>query len=435
VAAARGRRRNTAESLPPAPGRIFISYRRQETAYPAAWLFDRLAERYGFDQVFKDVDSIEMGDDFVEVITNAVGSTDVLLALIGDRWLTIADEHGKRRLDDPDDFVRLEIEAALARKVRVIPILVEGANMPRADELPPSLAALARRQALELSPSRFDFDTSRLLRVLDKTLAEVRAAEGDVALSTPATKAQGPSATEVQKALTPQDPGSRGRTPDATPGAPAAPGWRRRFSARPRMLIGIGVALAAVVISLLIAVFVANSNSTDPPSGANGGNGANGASGVIKKSESGYEPCPAPSSDGWQSIEPGDNPTGTVKVTNGSFTTTVKQAHWRALEEPNTWLVNLDTAMQNNTPNDLQHGSWTYAYLIVAGREFGLDGGCYSADPPFVRAGLTGDARAGFVVSCKPVGAIQLVMHDDPKRQVGEDATIAVSRDTEPGPC
>jgi hypothetical protein len=96
--------------------------------------------------------------------------------------LAIADEHGKRRLDDPNDFVRLEIEAALARKVRVIPILVEGANMPRADELPPSLAALARRQALELSPSRFDFDTSRLFRVLDKTLAEVRAAEADVAV-------------------------------------------------------------------------------------------------------------------------------------------------------------------------------------------------------------------------------------------------------------
>jgi len=108
----------------------------------------------------------------VEVITRAVGSCDVLLTLIGNEWLTITDEHGRRRLDDPDDFVRLEIEAALVRKVRVIPILVDGARMPRADELPDSLSKLVRRQALELSPSRFDFDTSRLLRVLDTTLAE-----------------------------------------------------------------------------------------------------------------------------------------------------------------------------------------------------------------------------------------------------------------------
>ena len=153
-------------------GRIFISYRREDAAYPAGWLFDRLAERFGTEQIFKDVDSIELGDDFVEVIGEAVGSTDVLLALIGDRWLTVVDEDGGRRLEDPEDFVRLEIEAALARRVRVIPILVEGAKMPREDQLPPTLSPLARRQALELSPSRFAADTGKLLAVLEKTLAE-----------------------------------------------------------------------------------------------------------------------------------------------------------------------------------------------------------------------------------------------------------------------
>ena len=141
-------------SPPTKPGRIFISYRRGETAYPAGWLYDRLADRYGGEQVFKDVDSIELGDDFVEVITRAVGSCDVLLALIGEDWLTITDADGRRRLDDPHDFVRLEIEAALARDVRVIPILVDGARMPAAEELPNSLSKLARRQALELSPAR-----------------------------------------------------------------------------------------------------------------------------------------------------------------------------------------------------------------------------------------------------------------------------------------
>lgn len=147
-----------------APGRIFITYRREDTAYPAAWLFGRLASHFGRDQVFKDIDSIELGDDFVEVITAEVESCDALLALIGGRWLSITSPGGRRRLDDPDDFVRLEIEAALARNVRVIPILVEGARMPRADQLPSSLAKLTRRQALELSAARFDVDTQRLLR-------------------------------------------------------------------------------------------------------------------------------------------------------------------------------------------------------------------------------------------------------------------------------
>ncbi|MGD0067999.1 MAG: TIR domain-containing protein [Streptosporangiaceae bacterium] len=149
-----------------------MSYRRDDTDYPAAWLFRELAKHFGRDQVFKDVDSIELGDDFIEVITNAVASCHVLLALIGRRWLTVTGQDGRRRLDSPDDFVRLEIEAALARNVRVIPVLVEAAQMPRADELPASLAKLVRRQALDLSSARFDLDIQRLLRVLDRTIAE-----------------------------------------------------------------------------------------------------------------------------------------------------------------------------------------------------------------------------------------------------------------------
>lgn len=155
----------------PSPGRVFISYRREETAYAAGWLFDRLADHFGRDQIFKDVDSIQLGDDFVEVISTAVSACDVLLALIGDQWLTITDEHGRIRLEDANDFVRLEIEAAVSRDIRIIPVLVDGARMPRSDELPPSLAKLGRRQALELSA--IDFDTGRLLKVLDSTLAHI----------------------------------------------------------------------------------------------------------------------------------------------------------------------------------------------------------------------------------------------------------------------
>jgi TIR domain len=211
-----------AGSIPAASGRIFISYRREETAYPAGWLYDRLAEHYGSSQIFKDVDSIELGDDFVEVITRAVGSCDVLLALIGTEWLTITDAQGRRRLDNPDDFVRLEVQAALARRVRVIPILVEGARMPRADELPDSLASLVRRQALELSPARFDFDTGRLLKVLDRTLAEVRTAQEETASTTaPAGKAPEPSTTQPPKAPEGPQRAEPAVTPSRSPATPA----------------------------------------------------------------------------------------------------------------------------------------------------------------------------------------------------------------------
>src|SRR4051794_36961709 len=148
----------TASSAATSSGRIFLSYRRQETAYATGWLFDRLAERYGRAQVFKDVDSLQPGDDFVAVIEAAVGACAVLVALIGDEWLTVVDHTGRRRIDDPNDFVRIEIEAALSRGVPVIPILVDGAQMPQPAEVPDTLGPLVRRQALELSPARFDFD-------------------------------------------------------------------------------------------------------------------------------------------------------------------------------------------------------------------------------------------------------------------------------------
>ena len=118
------------------PGRIFISYRREDSAFPAGWLYDRLCARFGRDYVFKDVDSIDPGDDFLRVVEDAVGSCQVLLALIGDRWLDITNGTGHRRLDDPNDFVRLEIEAALRRDVRVIPILVGRAPLPSSEPQP-----------------------------------------------------------------------------------------------------------------------------------------------------------------------------------------------------------------------------------------------------------------------------------------------------------
>ncbi len=118
------------------PSGIFVSYRREDSAYPAGWLFDRLAEHFGRARVFKDDDSIDPGENFAEVIATAVSSCAALVAVIGGLWLTAADEDGRRRLDDPEDFVRVEIETALARGVRVFPVLVNGASMPRSADLP-----------------------------------------------------------------------------------------------------------------------------------------------------------------------------------------------------------------------------------------------------------------------------------------------------------
>jgi uncharacterized protein with WD repeat len=159
-----------------ASGGVFISYRRQDTEYFAGQLYDRLADRLGDDQVFMDVARIGLGIDFTEAITQAVSTCQVLLAVIGPLWLTATDEHGRRRLDDPKDFVRLEIQAALERGIRVIPILVSGAKMPRADQLPRRLAKLARRNAITMHHESFPEDAERLLATIDQLLEVTMAA-------------------------------------------------------------------------------------------------------------------------------------------------------------------------------------------------------------------------------------------------------------------
>jgi hypothetical protein len=110
--------------------RIFISYRREDSFGSAARLFDRLEARFGKNQVFMDIDAIKPGMDFVEAIDQAVGECDVLIAVIGPQWLTSTDADGSRRLDNPEDFVRLEISTAMDRKIDIFPLLVQGAAMP-----------------------------------------------------------------------------------------------------------------------------------------------------------------------------------------------------------------------------------------------------------------------------------------------------------------
>ena len=148
--------------------KIFVSYRREDARGDAGRLTDKLKSHFGEKQIFRDVEAIEAGVDFVEAINNAVGSCAALLAIIGPSWLKIADEAGVRRLDDPHDFVRLEIDAALKRSIRVIPVLVGGAAMPKSGELPAELESFARRQAHELSDSRWEYDVQHLIETLEK---------------------------------------------------------------------------------------------------------------------------------------------------------------------------------------------------------------------------------------------------------------------------
>jgi hypothetical protein len=146
--------------------RVFISYRREDSAAFAGRVHDSLEREFGRDALFIDVDTVRLGVDFVRVLRDEVAKCDVLLAVIGPNWLNARDEEGNRRLDDPNDFPRVEIAAALQRDIPVIPILFDGAKIPKADQLPKDLEGLARRNALDVRNASFRSDIDRLIREL-----------------------------------------------------------------------------------------------------------------------------------------------------------------------------------------------------------------------------------------------------------------------------
>jgi len=149
-------------------GSIFISYRRDDSEGEAGRLYDDLIRIFGADAVFMDVSDIHPGKDFRQAIDQNVSRCTVLLAIIGPAWTTIQDTSGNRRLDQPNDFVRLEISSALTRGIDVIPILVHGARMPSCADLPENLQSLAYRNCVELTHARWNSD----VEVLSRTLRE-----------------------------------------------------------------------------------------------------------------------------------------------------------------------------------------------------------------------------------------------------------------------
>jgi hypothetical protein len=151
-------------------GKIFINYRRDDDPGNAGRLFDHLKAAFKPERLFMDVDSIAPGLDFVRVLEEQVAQCDVMLSVIGPRWLGATDQHGNRRLDNPNDFVRIEIEAALKQDKLIIPVLVGKPEMPRADELPETMKLLTRRNAVRLTNERFHSDAQRLVTALEHAL-------------------------------------------------------------------------------------------------------------------------------------------------------------------------------------------------------------------------------------------------------------------------
>ena len=148
-------------------GLIFVSYRRQDTQSATGRLCDKLQQHFGVERVFHDVESIEAGADFAELIAAKVAESSAVLAMVGPRWLEPGNS-GRPRLSDADDLVRLEIETALRHRIPVIPVLVEGATIPNASALPVDVAPLFDHQAHEITESRWQYDTDRLVEQLQK---------------------------------------------------------------------------------------------------------------------------------------------------------------------------------------------------------------------------------------------------------------------------
>jgi TIR domain len=158
--------------------KIFINYRREDSIAIAGRLHDRLAEAFGRDNLFMDVDNIPVGINFEEHLKNQVAACDAVLSVIGPNWLIAKDEADQRRIDKPDDFVAIEIAAALARNILVIPVLVDGTRMPKASELPDSLKPLALRNAIQVRNTNFGSDAEQLITKVREALALERPTQG-----------------------------------------------------------------------------------------------------------------------------------------------------------------------------------------------------------------------------------------------------------------
>jgi hypothetical protein len=327
--------------------RIFLSYRRSDVGGHAGRLADALLQRLGANSVFQDVIAIAPGQDFTVELDRALDDSDAVLAVIGPGWLTAATPQGAPRLFEADDYVRLELARALNRNVRVVPVLVGGAALPAAIDLPDELRGLVHRQAVVLHDETWHQDVDGLVQSLR--------------------------------------------------GEPAVPaGQNRRW-------VVVGAVAAALV------VFGAAAWLWGPGIGKAPGTGEGPGSGTGSSNGQQTEPlaCPPAEGQGWTRIALTDNPSGKGKTTAGTVVFTVKDARWRAQGE-GKWQVILTTSMKNEAQVSYPHASWLYLELTVALRPFNV--WCFAPSPELAGPELTSEGRVGFEVTCKPVGFIELVV-------------------------
>lgn len=255
-------------------GGIFICYRRKDSGYIAGRMQRDLAEHFGADQVFLDGTGIKAGADFHERLGKQVNSCDALVAVIGDDWLT-ASQNGKRRLDDPKDWVRQEIGSALARDILVVPVLVEDAQPPTAADLPPALRPLTKRNCLELRAADWDDGMRKLNEALEDVVRPVARRPASPAPAPDAPAASPPP--QPSPAAAPVEPSrplpfspqfSSTSAPTAEPLRTSSPGWSIPAPSRPSITSpepapGVpgwvkalvpGVVLAAVVVVAIVAL-------------------------------------------------------------------------------------------------------------------------------------------------------------------------------------
>ena len=156
------------------PESIFVNYRRQSDSGMAGRIYDSLSLSLPGASIFMDVDKLNPGDDFEAALERSLAGCKVLLAIMGPQWATVVDQNGQRRLDDPNDFVRKEISAALGKGVRVIPVLIGGTQMPEARSLPDDLKTLVKRQAIEIRHEHFKADAEALAKAIAATTPSAR---------------------------------------------------------------------------------------------------------------------------------------------------------------------------------------------------------------------------------------------------------------------
>ena len=228
---------------------VFISYRREITAGEARALFNELLEKLGKNSVFMDVDSIALGRDFRSALQRTLESCDLMLVLIGRDWAEVKDEEGRTRLENPGDFVRLEIEAALERDIVVTPILVQGAHMPAPEHLPADIRDLVYRNGFELSHNRWESDVAEMIRRLDLDVSKASRQVEQSAAAAAAPSASAPPAGPGRRFLTRpirvtrrQALGIAALAATGTGAIVAAPSIRRLLSKPPMRTIAFDVA-------------------------------------------------------------------------------------------------------------------------------------------------------------------------------------------------